>query len=86
LSFACVHVHSSVVILHRVYRQQQRPCFPPGTWTTYQNLAERCWAADPEDRPQMAEVVQQLQVLLEAAGGPFTCACPYVPGADLPSP
>lgn len=74
------------VVCRRVYRQQQRLRFPPGTWTTYQNLAERCWSPEPESRPHMAEVVQQLQVLLEAAGGPFTCACPYVPDADLPSP
>lgn len=62
-----------------MYRQQQRPNFPPGTWTNYQSLAERCWSSDPAERPSFDEIIPQLQQLLDAAGGPFTCASPFTP-------
>lgn len=72
-------VCSLVFCTCRVYRQQQRPHFPPGTWTNYQSLAERCWAAEPADRPSFDEIIPQLQQLLHDAGGPFTCASPFTP-------
>lgn len=61
-----------------MYRQQQRPEFPAGTWTNYQRLAERCWATDPEQRPRFDEIIRELQQLLDAAGGPFTISSPLV--------
>jgi hypothetical protein len=77
-------VSVSSLVPRRVYRQHERPHFPPGTWTKYQCLAESCWSADPDSRPQFDEIIQQLQQLLDAAGGPFTCASPFVPDADIP--
>ena len=65
-----------------MYRQQQRPQFPLGTWAKYQQLAERCWDPEPSKRPEFGEIILQLQQLLDAAGGPFTCTSPLTPGTD----
>jgi hypothetical protein len=78
------HAVSCAIVPRRVYRQHERPHFPPGTWTKYQSLAESCWSADPDSRPQFDQIIQQLQQLLGAAGGPITCASPFVPDADVP--
>jgi len=63
----------------RVCRRHQRPHFPPGTWTQYQQLAESCWDPLPSNRPHFGEIICQLQLLLDAAGGPFTCSSPLGP-------
>lgn len=74
LSAVCLPVCLRV---RRVYRQHQRPQFPPGTWPKYQHLAERCWSVHPEERPNINQIIHTLQQLLDAAGGPFTCASPF---------
>lgn len=54
-----------------------RPTFPAGTPDDYLELATRCWATEPSDRPNLSEIVEtlsQMQERLERSPpGPIGC-------------
>lgn len=43
-------------IIIRVTRDGLRPTFPPGCPAAFKDLAQACWSALPEDRPDMNQV------------------------------
>ncbi|KAG2494120.1 hypothetical protein HYH03_007758 [Edaphochlamys debaryana] len=45
-----------------------RPAFPRNVPSFYRRLAERCWAADPRERPSIEELVSALNALLAGHG------------------
>ena len=49
---------SALEIRRRVVGEHLRPEFPSWTPAAYQQLAEQCWAMDPEERPTSEELVQ----------------------------
>ncbi|KAI8466929.1 MAG: hypothetical protein J3K34DRAFT_524170 [Monoraphidium minutum] len=54
---------------HRVAVEGLRPRFPPFAPWPYAELAEACWAADPDARPPFERVVAELQRIRGALGG-----------------
>lgn len=55
-----------------------RPQFPKGACAPFVALAQRCWAADPAQRPGFPEVLSELRAMFadEAAGGDSVCTPP----------
>lgn len=53
------------VIIERVLRRGARPVFPMGAPADYAAIANRCWCADPSDRPTLSEVAAALQKMLD---------------------
>ena len=68
-----------------------RPQFPNGACAPFAALAQRCWAADPAQRPGFPEVLAELRAMYadQAAGGesvgePSSAACNGPVGAGAP--
>jgi len=54
-------------IVYSVIYAGSRPDLPPWLPPAYAALVRRCWAADPADRPSMADVLVEVQAQLRAA-------------------
>ncbi|GAX73010.1 hypothetical protein CEUSTIGMA_g462.t1 [Chlamydomonas eustigma] len=52
-------------ILTQVTQEGRRPEFPLYAPSSYVRLAQRCWAADPLQRPTFAEVVKELKSIVD---------------------
>jgi len=50
-----------------VHQSGLRPSVPPNWPSEVSALLERCWAAEPTDRPEFGQVVKDLDALLKAA-------------------
>eukprot|EP00198_Chlamydomonas_reinhardtii_P011654 XP_001700991.1 predicted protein [Chlamydomonas reinhardtii] len=48
---------------HTISREGKRPVFPLGTPAAFKDLAERCWAPDPGQRPSFEEILSTLTEL-----------------------
>ncbi|KXZ47914.1 hypothetical protein GPECTOR_32g527 [Gonium pectorale] len=55
---------------HLISREGRRPAFPPGTPSAYRELAERCWAPEPANRPSFDEILSTLTALRAAEPSP----------------
>ena len=63
---------------YEVVKLRRRPQFPVQAPPEYQNLAVRCWAADPAQRPGFDAVVAELEAMrrrLTPDGGSLAPAC-----------
>jgi hypothetical protein len=54
------------MILTQVTQNTRRPAFPENSLPSYVNLAEKCWAADPNHRPSFSETVLELLSIQES--------------------
>lgn len=54
-------------IVYSVIYCHARPDLPPDTPPRYADLIRRCWAADPADRPTMADILADVRAQLRAA-------------------
>lgn len=56
-------------VIQSVVKDNMRPRFPPWTPDKYKQLAESCWHADREKRPQAEEITFMLNEMMSEAGG-----------------
>jgi tRNA A-37 threonylcarbamoyl transferase component Bud32 len=53
------------LIIDHVYKNNNRPEYPPGTPEQFQKLSVKCWQTDPNDRPDFIEITGSLQEMLQ---------------------
>lgn len=74
---------------HHIIQDAKRPPWPPATPAAYRQLAERCWAANPADRPTFDEVLAEIVRIRDGVAGttpPLTPVTPKPRVAKKPSP
>ncbi|KAI8463338.1 MAG: hypothetical protein J3K34DRAFT_149057 [Monoraphidium minutum] len=64
---------------HKVAVQGLRPRFPPFVPREYRDLAEECWAPDPDKRPSFGKVLESLLAIRRRLGGVTPPFSPYKP-------
>lgn len=63
----CLSCGCLQALLARIVHEGLRPQFPKGACSRYARLAQRCWMADPAQRPAFADILAELRAMLTDA-------------------
>uniref|UniRef100_A0A7S0WL53 Protein kinase domain-containing protein n=1 Tax=Chlamydomonas leiostraca TaxID=1034604 RepID=A0A7S0WL53_9CHLO len=76
------HGMPKALLGHQITREHRRPAFPANTPADYKDLAERCWAPAPGQRPGFKEVLDALLAMREAHKGITPALSAYALGPE----
>eukprot|EP01033_Poteriospumella_lacustris_P013497 gene13497-9657_t len=69
--------------IQRVVKQQERPKLDRAWPAAFSSLLQRCWHADPKQRPKFTGVIAELRALIvQHEGGAFASSAPAVGAAS----